>query len=122
MTLSEEPRKEYTIDEWRAEFKRRCKDHGSLSIDSISQVAFKCPACGTVYTLGEWAKAAGCDKTGVVSNDGPTSCIHRVAGDGVCDWVAYGLFCGPVTIVHPNGGKSHCFEFADSAGKPEAVE
>ena len=77
--------------------------------------AFRCPRCGDVATIGDFA--AG-DTDGLVGQE----CIGRSLGalDGPtdawtgrgCNWTAYGLFPGPWEIVMPDGRSVWSFPLA----------
>lgn len=105
----------YTLKEWRDEYVRRAGSTSweALSWEEAKNVKFKCPRCGEVYSVDDVYHVLG-DKTDAAER-APKYCIHRLRGDGKCDWVSFGLFCGPVTVTKPDGGKIHAFEFAGDA-------
>jgi hypothetical protein len=84
-------KKEYTLEEWKAEGKR-------LFGDNIENWKFKCPACGRITKVIEYKEFGG------QPDDAYVNCIGRWNKKGVsglsnvkdnsngCDWAAYGLF------------------------------
>ena len=91
--------------------------------------AFECPHCGDIATgqdfrdaLDEHPRTGKGGEPVAVSDLLGTSCIGRVlgaltmpldqwraGGNRGCDWVAYGLFRGPVQVVLPEGGEVFAF-------------
>jgi hypothetical protein len=81
--------------------------------DSALDIAFTCPNCGDVAAISEFAPEHR-DRAG-------QECIGRTLGalnagynGRGCDWTAYGLFCGPWTVVLPSGRDLHIFPLADA--------
>lgn len=89
--------------------------------------AFQCPACGDVATGRDFATALRehprTRKDGspvMVSDVLGQQCIGRVLGVLMpgryqgrgCDWAAFGLSRGPVTVIAPDGAKMYCFPVA----------
>ena len=105
----------YTLEEWRNEFVRRAgaSDWKTLSWDQAKSVQFKCPACGEVYSIDDVFSVLG--NMEEAAEKAPKYCIHRLKDDGKCDWVSWGLFCGPVFVTKPDGNKIYAFEFAGDA-------
>ena len=92
--------------------------------------AFQCPSCGDVATGADFQDALA--ENPIIRQDGTTvtasdifgqHCIGRNLGalqgkakdwkGRGCDWTAYGLFMGPVTIDLGDGKKMHCFPLAN---------
>lgn len=89
-------------------------------------IAYVCPRCGDVATIGEFQKLAAGSRAG-------SECIGRLLGalqgprrpgrDGVvrgvagrgCNWTAYGLFPGPWTIIVPPDIRVRSFALAEPA-------
>lgn len=95
--------KEQTLKEWQSEMKSRFPS-GSDS------VAFLCPACGGVSTIGEF-KAIG-----VRQDLAAQTCIGRHVGGKGCNWCAYGLLATlgkGRRITLDNGDKIEVFDFAE---------
>lgn len=105
----------YTLDEWRAEAVRR---FGPVEDGNWS---FECPMCGHVQSPAS-IKADGrgdpnrayseCYGRGTRPDLGKGRGKNRTPGD--CDWKAYGLIAGPVTVTMPDGTVAHAFDFAPS--------
>jgi len=118
-------------DEWMAK--------GTALYGEKANWAFKCPACGRVNTMGEFASILGTEKM----YQAAFKCIGRVNGLGVsgmaankknlkirdkaqetgCDWAAGGLFrtLGKGYTVIDNGGdKTDVFPFACEVENAEA--
>jgi len=82
--------------------------------------AFVCPICGDVACAQDFIDAgANPDKVGqecigrslgVLKRDQPKG---GYKGRG-CDWAAYGLICGPMFVVMPDGHKVPCFNVAEA--------
>lgn len=90
---------------------------------------FKCPVCGHVQSVGDFLLLE--DTVGKdLHNAAYQECIGRYtggrdafrgAGDGPCNYAAYGLFqLGPVTVVRDDGGETHIFDFAPPEAQAEA--
>ncbi len=105
--------KRYTLDEWHAEATRRFGAAGNWS--------FVCPACGHIQSPAS-IKASG--------HGDPTRAYSECYGRGTvtkgrgkkrgavdCDWKAYGLIAGPVTVTMPDGTEAFSFDFAASAAE-----
>lgn len=73
--------------------------------------AFKCPLCGNIATAEDFRKFA--DK-GARPDSAYQECLGRytggIKGEHGCDWCAYGLFRGPVSVKTENG-LVYAFEF-----------
>ena len=68
---------------------------------------FVCPNCGTVASIADFEEAGAPERAG-------QECIGRqVAGRG-CNFAAYGLIPGPVSVVFPDGKTVRSFEFAEA--------
>lgn len=105
-----------TIDELRAEAADR---FGPEPRD----YAFRCPNCGDVATVGEFAElgvpdAAGQHcigrELGALTGDRTADRAGVVRGSASrgCDWAAYGLLRGPWTVVYPDGKRVPAFPLA----------
>lgn len=113
--FDEEKKKVYeSLDEWRAEgFKRFGKD--------IMAWKFKCPMCGHVAAVKDFAEAGVEDP----ANAAYEECIGRYTGKGSpqkgdssgCNWAAYGLFGIPngkgVVVITGEGTGAHIFDYAE---------
>lgn len=99
---------EYTHVEWINEFHRRA---GGEDWDHVKNVRFVCPTCKTTYSVEDCYAALGSQELAL--NDAPQYCIHRLKEDGKCDWVSFGFFCGPVTVMMADGECIHVFDFAE---------
>lgn len=86
------------LDDWQKEMK-------TLFPGGSETVAFVCPACKNVATVGDF-KAAGQSE-----NAAPQQCFFRDADPKRCDWAAFGLFRGPRIIEMPDGEETPVFEF-----------
>lgn len=71
-----------------------CIEAQQLFGDDPLTFAFRCPNCGDVATVGEFAEAGAPARAG-------QECIGRLLSARGCNWVAYGLFRGPWEIVMP---------------------
>lgn len=93
-----------TLEEFHAEAKR-------LYPEGPRAVAFQCPSCNDIATVGEFVELNAGESAG-------QQCIGRDFGpmtrprkrnsnkftDRGCDWAAYGLFRGPWEVVFPAEG------------------
>jgi hypothetical protein len=52
----------------------------------------------------------------------PTSDQGRSRAERGCDWAAYGLICGPWTVVMPDGHEVHSFPLADAPVRPAVTQ
>ena len=107
--------KEYTHQQWMDELKSRFGEN-------IMDWAFKCPACGKVYTGKEFKDA------GAAPDDMYQTCIGRHTGKGSptkdskdgCNWASYGLFGtlgkGNIVITE-NGNRIEVFPMAEKKEK-----
>lgn len=91
-----------TLDEWRAEGRRR---FGS----DASNWKFVCPSCGRVNTGAEF-KAAGASP-----EDMYQECIGRWEKTIGCNWAAYGFFDICTLHVDIDGSLVPVFEFAEGS-------
>ena len=101
----------YTLEQWKAEAKRRFGDHPRTW-------AFLCPQCGHVATCEDWKSR------GARPEDAPRKCIELEStgklgnDDQPCDWAAFGLLktLGKgVEIEMPDGKVVEAFDFAPVA-------
>lgn len=99
---------EYTHVEWLEEFYRRA---GGEDWEHMKSVRFTCPACKTTYSVEECFEAL--HSQALALRNAPQYCIHRLREDGECDWVSFGLFCGPVTVTRADRQRTHVFDFAE---------
>jgi predicted RNA-binding Zn-ribbon protein involved in translation (DUF1610 family) len=79
------------------------------------KVAFKCPVCGHVQTLGDF-RSRGLDYQQAYFNCigryiGGRSAFHE-EGPGPCDYTSGGLFCLNTVVVVKDGKEVPVFEFA----------
>ena len=93
--------------------------------------AFVCPSCGDIANgedfraaLKEHPRKHRSGKEVIASDIVGQECIGRTLGalskrqtysGRGCDWVAYGLFCGPWEIALPNDRTRHAFPLAPAA-------
>jgi hypothetical protein len=110
------PRQEYTLEEWRAEAAKR---FGPVKDGNWS---FVCPICGHIQSPTS-IKASGygdpncaydvCYGRETLADKTLAKKQAKKRGEKAdCDWKAYGLFHGPVTVTTPDGKKCHTFDFA----------
>lgn len=97
-----------------AEFQQAMADRGRTACE------FRCPSCGNVTSIEEWALAK------LDPQLAPVQCIGRhVSGIG-CDWAANGLIVLPGVrrVVMPDGSGVHVFPFADEGSdeQPSVAE
>lgn len=90
-----------TLEEFHAEAKR-------LFPEGSRTIAFQCPSCGDVATVGEFRDLNAGESAGqhCIGRDfGPQSRARQPKShkyqDRGCDWAAYGLLSGPWEIVFP---------------------
>ena len=72
---------------------------------------FASPDASSAFAREHW-RGFRCPKCGNVGKS-PTECDHRIKGDGVCDWCAFGLFQSPFVILVRDNGRivvGHIFE------------
>lgn len=111
----------YTLEEWRAEATRR---FGPVEEGNWS---FVCPACGHIQGPAS-IKASGygdpnrayleCYGRGTLKDGHLAFRQGKKPGElADCDWKAYGLFSGPITVIKPDGTEAHAFDFAPEAAK-----
>jgi hypothetical protein len=83
----------YTLEQWEAKGKE-------LFGDDYYQWKFICPICKNVAAVKDFAEYKN---LGATPNSAYQECIGRYTGGRQgpfkCDWCAYGLFPGPVTIL-----------------------
>lgn len=106
----------YTLEDWRAEAARR---FGPVQEGNWS---FVCPICGHIQSPAS-IKASGYGDP----NNAYSTCYGRGTRDDKhlahkqgkkrgeladCDWKAWGLLGGPVTVIFPDGTKGEAFDFA----------
>lgn len=106
-----------TIEAWQAEADKR---FGT----SAGEWKFECPSCGRVYSVREFAEAAGGDKS-AAGQQAPQMCIGRVNGKGRdafgekgsnehgCNYAAFGLFRLGDIVIGPNGKEISVNPFAE---------
>ena len=111
-----------TQDEWLAEGTKRFGE-------DKRNWEFVCPACGRVQSYNiiqvEMNNDAFKPKRSFPVEDGkPQVAIYSECTGPECNWVAYGLFSGPVTVIldpvksYNEAKKDNCamvFEFAEQA-------
>lgn len=112
----------YTSAEWATEGARRFGD-------DTERWAFRCFMCGNEMSIAR-AKAEFSQLRG--SGWRPESeCIGRYIdvpaarmprSDKPCDWCAYGLIGGPVTVTMENGKTVHVFDFARASTPTKSKE
>lgn len=72
---------------------------------------FESPDAAGAYAREHWC-GFRCPKCGNIGKS-PTECDHRIKGDGVCDWCAFGLFQSPFVVLVRNDNRivvGHIFE------------
>lgn len=105
-------KKDYTLDEWRAEAEKR------FGKDAMGW-KFVCPSCGHVQSVADY-KAAGAPSTACAY-----SCVGRwlpkektgpgFGGKGPCNYAGGGLIhLNPVRVTYPDGTVSEAFDFAEA--------
>lgn len=109
-----------TKEEWLAEAKRRFGE-------KTNDWKFKCPHCGRVQSYASIKEEVDNGTFNPMrpfpkdENGFPEITVYSECGSPGCDWVAYGLFSGPVTVIHDpsqpvnEAVKKNCsmaFEFA----------
>ena len=104
--MSNKPRTEIGFDEWEAKGKE-------LFRENREDWEFICPSCGNVASITlakkNWPQLRG-------QNWNPVSeCVGRYVDKVGCNWVAYGLFSGPLFI---NKGMMKNIAAFDFSGKP----
>lgn len=103
----------YTFEEWQAEATRR---FGPVERGNWS---FVCPICKHVQSPAS-IMASGYGAPNRAYSDcygrGTRKDLAEKQGKkcGDCDWKAWGLFGGPVTVLMPDGAEVRAFDFADS--------
>jgi hypothetical protein len=104
--------KTITLESWRA------KGTDLFGADE-TKWAFKCPNCSDECSFErarrEFPELKGCGWRG------GQECIGRYTRKAGCDWVAYGLFCGPLSIQLDDGKVIHAFDFAGEPFTKEAA-
>lgn len=97
--------------------------------DDPLKVAFECPNCGDVATIGDFPEgarsAAGQECIGRhrgALKGAPTTDSGRSIAERGCDWAAYGLFHGPWEIVMPDGHSAWGFPLAAAPAQVPVAE
>lgn len=114
VTFDDEKEKVYeSLDDWRADGEKRFGP-------DVKKWRFKCPMCGHVAAVQDFADAGAKDP----ANSAYEECLGRYTGKGSpkegdssgCNWAAYGLFGitkgGAYVFTGPEQG-AHIFEFAE---------
>ena len=114
VTFDDEKEKVYeSLDDWRADGERRFGQ-------DVKKWRFKCPMCGHVAAVQDFADAGSKDP----ANSAYEECLGRYTGKGSpkegdssgCNWAAYGFFVipkgGAYVFTGPEQG-AHIFEFAE---------
>lgn len=108
---------EYTLEGWREEAIRR------FGPDKKNWT-FVCSGCGHVQSVGDFLKLQPV-VTADVSQAAYQECIGRYTGGkiwaemkkgevGPCNYAAFGLFYGPISVTMPDGKVVHVFDFAEA--------